>query len=132
MVRPMPRPSAARGGGAINIASSLTPQLSDSPDTAPAVSAKNVSVEKGRPPTACLKCSAPLEAPTTGRPPRYCTVGCRRAAEFELRRLQRHLERLERQAESPWLSPSGLKETQDRIAQLEVRLRLLLAPEESS
>ncbi len=43
----------------------------------------------------CLKCARPLTAPKTGRRPRYCGSGCRRAAEYELRRLQRTLENLE-------------------------------------
>jgi hypothetical protein len=33
-----------------------------------------------------------------GRPPSYCPTGCRRAAEYELRRLQRRLQVLEDQA----------------------------------
>jgi hypothetical protein len=45
---------------------------------------------------ACLKCAAPLQRPEVGRPPTYCSPACRRSAEFELRRLQRRIERLER------------------------------------
>lgn len=44
---------------------------------------------------ACRKCGTPLSTPLTGRPPAYCSVGCRRAAEYERKRLQRHLEQLE-------------------------------------
>jgi predicted nucleic acid-binding Zn ribbon protein len=47
---------------------------------------------------ACLVCRAPLERPEMGRPPSYCSTGCRRAAEYELRRLQRRLQVLEDQA----------------------------------
>ena len=52
----------------------------------------------------CLKCRKPLES--HGRRPAadYCSTGCRRAAEFELRRIQRHLERLEAQRESPFFA----------------------------
>jgi len=78
----------------------------------------------------CLKCGAPLTSPPTGRPPRYCSVGCRRAAEYELRRIQRHLERLERQSE--WVARDYLKEHRAKIAQLEARLKELLEPEEAS
>ncbi len=42
----------------------------------------------------CLKCGAPLpEPPATGRPPVYCGPGCRRAVEYEVRRITRRLER---------------------------------------
>ena len=43
----------------------------------------------------CRICSAPLARPATGRPPRYCSTTCRRAAEYAIKRLNRHLERLE-------------------------------------
>ena len=42
----------------------------------------------------CRKCGTSLTSPATGRPPTYCGTGCRRAAEHEIRRLSRHLERL--------------------------------------
>jgi len=42
--------------------------------------------------TTCAKCGGELSRPATGRPPRYCSVGCRRATEFELRRLQGRLD----------------------------------------
>ena len=48
----------------------------------------------------CLKCgSNRLTKLATGRPPVYCSVACRRAAEYEIKRLQRHLARLEIEAE---------------------------------
>ncbi|CCF85577.1 hypothetical protein [Nitrolancea hollandica] len=43
----------------------------------------------------CRVCGAELMLPRTGRPPRYCTVTCRRAAEYALKRTNRHLEGLE-------------------------------------
>ena len=44
----------------------------------------------------CIKCGATLPpSAATGRPRVYCSVACRRAGEFELRRLQKHLEDLE-------------------------------------
>lgn len=46
--------------------------------------------------SSCLKCAKPLpERAGAGRPPVYCGVGCRRAVEYEVRRLSRRLERLE-------------------------------------
>ena len=70
----------------------------------------------------CLKCRTPLTPTATGRPPSYCSTGCRRAAEYELRRIQRHLERLEAQRQSPFF----VKDTERAIAALEARLRTLL------
>jgi len=46
----------------------------------------------------CCRCGTPLQVPQTGRPPIYCGNGCRRAAEHEIRRLVRHLERYEHDA----------------------------------
>jgi hypothetical protein len=46
-------------------------------------------------PDSCIKCGRKIEKSATGRPPRYCGKGCRRAGEYELRRIQRHLEALE-------------------------------------
>ncbi len=45
----------------------------------------------------CRVCSAELTLPRTGRPPRYCGSTCRRAAEYSLKRVNHHLESLERQ-----------------------------------
>ena len=78
----------------------------------------------------CLKCQAPLERPEVGRPPSYCSTGCRRAAEYELRRLQRAIEGLEEYARNLRLQGDpdrqGPKVRQE-IDQAEKRLRLLLA-----
>ena len=45
---------------------------------------------------ACLMCGSPLVHPATGRPRTYCGPTCRRAAEFELRRVQSQLAMAER------------------------------------
>jgi hypothetical protein len=74
----------------------------------------------------CSKCRTPLRPRAAGRPPSYCSTGCRRAAEYELRRIQRHLERLETQLESPFF----VEQTERAIAALEARLRTLLADKE--
>ena len=46
-------------------------------------------------PRLCRVCAAPLTIPATGRPPRYCSVTCRRQAEYELKRINLHLSRVE-------------------------------------
>jgi hypothetical protein len=46
----------------------------------------------------CRRCAGPLVTPRTGRPPTFCSTACRRAAEYEVRRLSRRLERLETEA----------------------------------
>ncbi len=86
----------------------------------------------------CLKCGSPLTKSATGRPPRYCSVACRRAAEYERKRIQRHLERLEIQGEELGQSRWKLSDTLGRthrqqvndnrkaIAAKEARLRELL------
>jgi hypothetical protein len=43
----------------------------------------------------CVKCGLAVQQPSTGRRRRYCSTGCRRAREYELKRLQRRLESLE-------------------------------------
>src|SRR6476469_3074774 len=43
----------------------------------------------------CRVCAAPLVIPATGRRPRYCSVTCRRQAEYELKRINLHLSRVE-------------------------------------
>jgi hypothetical protein len=49
----------------------------------------------------CLMCGAPLPpAKPTGRPARYCSTTCRRAAEYALRRTNAHLQRAEMQRDS--------------------------------
>ena len=46
----------------------------------------------------CIKCSAPLDQPPTGRPRVYCSVACRSSGAYEIRRLRRQLEALETRA----------------------------------
>ena len=87
--------------------------------------------------TTCAKCGDELEQPTTGRPRTYCGPTCRRAAEFELRRLQRQLEGAEQAvARARWDIEFGsgmpahyrkrLAYDEQRLADLEERLRVLL------
>lgn len=91
----------------------------------------------------CKKCGNAMEPPETGRPPTYCSKACRRAAEYELTRLNRHIERLEserirlnvtdRSGIKDCLGRSNvvaLADTQRNIAELETRLLLLLGENE--
>ncbi len=88
----------------------------------------------------CIKCKAPITQKTGGRKRLYCGRACRGAAAYEIRRLGRHLERLE-------VSASQLRTTMDsryrdmhgrthkrqvagidaEIQRAETRLRALLA-----
>jgi predicted nucleic acid-binding Zn ribbon protein len=43
----------------------------------------------------CVVCGAPVGEQRPGRPALYCSVGCRRAREYERRRTQAALERVE-------------------------------------
>ncbi len=43
----------------------------------------------------CRKCGTPLPEPSIGRPRTFCGVGCRRAAEREVRRLDNSIAELE-------------------------------------
>jgi hypothetical protein len=98
----------------------------------------------------CRQCGTALTKPPTGRPPRWCSVGCRRAAEYEIRRISRHLEQLEERVlrmpdvdqmqvgfkRKPVLDGFGRTTTQqkafvrEQIATLEARLRVLLDDDE--
>lgn len=83
----------------------------------------------------CLKCSAVLNPSGAGpgRPPTYCSTLCRRAAEYEIRRLQTLLGRAEKAAQDQRLigngygaSPTKAKAAEAEIRRLEERLRVLL------
>jgi hypothetical protein len=78
---------------------------------------------------ACLMCHGPLERPETGRPPSYCSTSCRRAAEYELRRLQRRLERLETEASYHRVRGNQImvKRLETEVMRATTRLRQLLA-----
>jgi len=61
--------------------------------------AHNRVAEKGPPEmtttASCRKCGTPLPPPSIGRPRTFCGVGCRRAAEREVRRLDNSIAALE-------------------------------------
>jgi hypothetical protein len=91
----------------------------------------------------CLTCGTGLPSSGRGRTRGYCSPGCRRAAEYEIRRLQRAIESTEsviRQHEDeavnvaldhpqPYPGPVArlgyLRDTE--LPRLETRLRVLLA-----
>ncbi len=84
--------------------------------------------------TTCRKCSAPIEATgKPGRPRSYCSVGCRRAAEREIRRLDRAIEQMEERARWARINnadrASVAKYDAERV-HLEERLRGLLDDED--
>ncbi len=91
-------------------------------------------------PRRCAQCGGVLPAPhaSGGRPPTYCNPACRRAAEYELRRIQSTLTRLEKVELDERLDirsvrpygvsrPAFLKSIQTERARQETRLRVLLA-----
>jgi hypothetical protein len=84
----------------------------------------------------CRKCGAELpEAAGPGRPRSYCSVGCRRAAELEVRRLQRALENTEdmiRQCRFGWNchTEADIPKYAAEVERLEARLREVLDDEE--
>ena len=85
------------------------------------------------PADACVKCNAPLERPAVGRPAGYCSNTCKRAAEYERQRLQRHLESLENYASSLRLlgdPDRQVRNVEREIGRAEQRLRELLASAE--
>jgi hypothetical protein len=76
----------------------------------------------------CLKCEEPIPEPRRADS-RYCSEACKLAAEYERRRLQRRLERLE-DAAVQWRawpdSERQLAHVQAEIVQAEARLLVLL------
>lgn len=80
----------------------------------------------------CVKCSRPLpERSGPGRPALYCSTACRRAAEYELRRVQASLEHVEEQVRAcafGWYGrkPAHAVTYEAERTRLEGRLRLLL------
>ena len=88
----------------------------------------------------CIKCNSPIQTTAkTGRPAVYCSTACRRAAEYEIGRINRRLIELEDQlifnkaGKDNTRDARGLTRTervealQVAIAESEQRLRSLLA-----
>jgi len=89
-------------------------------------------------PAECLMCGTALEQPATGRPRVYCGVPCRRASEYELRRVQSLLLTAERQEQRARVAHEvgsfdrpatrhALKWWAAEVQQLKARQRALLA-----
>jgi hypothetical protein len=82
--------------------------------------------------TICLKCGLQIQVgeKTKGRPKSYCSIGCRRAAELEIRRLDSRIADLEDQvtrARLPgYLVLTPAEVLHGEITRLEARLRHLL------
>jgi hypothetical protein len=94
----------------------------------------------------CAACKRPIEQAATGRPRKFCSEGCRRSADLEVRRLDRQLDLAESRlaVDRNWLatieaglaSGGGTQTKQKavfdvtraelRVADLQSRLRLLL------
>ena len=88
----------------------------------------------------CIKCGLPIKtAATTGRPSDYCSTSCRRAAEYEIGRINRRLADLENDLVSEnrykhegvnfagQRYPERLAALQDAITESEARLKRLLS-----
>jgi hypothetical protein len=120
------RPS---GGEGVEITKRLAPQAwSQRSPYVRILRTSAESVEKREPMMAdtCVRCAAPLAKPATGRPPSYCSTTCRRAAEFELRRCERRLERLEAKASDLRIegaAPSGHDWHGRRLARVFVEIK---------
>jgi len=81
--------------------------------------------------TRCRKCSAPIEGTgKPGRPRSYCSVGCRRAAEREIRRADRAIEAMEERARWARINNFDAKQYEAERVRLEARLRDLLDDED--
>lgn len=84
----------------------------------------------------CQKCGTPIaQHAGRGRPSSYCSTACRRAAEHEVRRLDKHIAMLEARiihSNTGGLSLSGEKDSvHAEIERLELRLRELLGADEA-
>ena|SRR2546423_4313720 len=89
-------------------------------------------------PTLCRKCQRPLpdRLPGPGRPPTYCSKTCRRASGFEINRVTRLIEGLEKSLSRGRTSAMAMlfeRETEREHAELALqrqRLHDLLATDE--
>jgi hypothetical protein len=78
----------------------------------------------------CLICGADLPPQDNGRPRRYCSTGCKRASEYERRRLQAQLDVLERYQRNLRVMGTERRQQQriqEEIRQAQARLVALLA-----
>lgn len=87
----------------------------------------------------CRECGRLVEQPAVGRPRSYCSVTCRRAAEYELRRVQSLLSRAQSREQDAALKVTLAEKWEAReaeaalafwrgeVARLRAELRALLA-----
>jgi hypothetical protein len=80
----------------------------------------------------CVKCGGGVGRSARGRPRAYCSTACRRAAEYELRRVQGALDRVEEQIRWCRFGWNGRTERdiprfEEERLRLETRLRKLLS-----
>lgn len=81
----------------------------------------------------CAKCKQPIkETKSVGRNKTYCSIGCRRAAELEIRRINERLVKLENIAQdyrmgSPMFCFESEEDILTEIKRQEVRLVELLS-----
>lgn len=71
----------------------------------------------------CVMCGRALTQPSTGRPRRYCSTGCRRAADLEVRRLDRRLDQLEQRLQ--WANLNFWETGKDEIEKIEQLIDLI-------
>lgn len=84
--------------------------------------------------TTCRKCACACAfgANASGRPALYCSTGCRRAAEYELRRIQTRLAMLENQLSDCKLNRSPIMNWDGTSAEERAtHLREVIAEEEA-
>ena len=74
-----------------------------------AKSAPSKRVRRKKPATrSCKSCGKRIALKARGRPSDYCSTACRRASEFEIRRLNTRIARLEDRASSNRLDPIAM------------------------
>ena len=88
----------------------------------------------------CPTCSESLNASTGGRPRRYCSTACKRAAEYERQRLDREIAHTRRELLKARVteathatrgSKAAVRVIEESLAASELRLLELLRAEES-
>ncbi|MGH8659840.1 MAG: hypothetical protein ACREV4_15545 [Gammaproteobacteria bacterium] len=83
---------------------------------------------------ACRSCGALLAKPKAGQRQFYCSAGCRKSAEYEIRRVNRRLESLETSLSSMRINPRDEflemidgRTHSERVAAVEAELAILKA-----
>jgi len=80
----------------------------------------------------CRVCAQPLTIPPVGRPPIYCSEGCRRSVAYAISRANRRIERLEQELDGLEVHGSGtslptrIRTMRHQLALAQAELRSLL------